>query len=1117
MISQELALFEIRIGAPIRHESERSTLRKIEQLLANEKRRAIVFANFEVGGCQIDLLVALDDVVLVIEAKRSIRPVRGGENGDWQVHLASGQWKDFRNPYQQALNATFEVKNAATLHNEVPYINAAVVFSPGIPPDSEVFQGNRKVSIIGEDSLREVLIRRTSGAWPVDQWREFAKALGLKRASSVSAACDARLSEAEDRLRQYGKMFRRTYSEGAALVPFECESDDTTVPSTEVMRNVVEGHGGALFRGPSGCGKTMLATSSGIAFSELGGVTIYVQGKDFSGSARELLEREATLLGMPSAMQLLKDARHLNRPVLLIVDGYNECHEALQGQLTRVITALAYKYETEILITSQHTLVRGHLLNLRAFEVRTPTLEIKLEIARQASDGDVNSQAAEQLLGAVSNGLEAKLVGEVWASVTPGCSRFALFDAFARIRLGSSASDGIGVLSKLAAWLSERFVISLSIRELDRIMDDAGASSDLRELLIDRGLLTVRADRVSFPHELFLNAFAAEAVIRQAAGSADAILEALRAPHNAVRKDLVIGAIDDDSMLERLLPKLEEHESIGYCLEGRCGKQVQEWAEEYCRQLWIRLREEARSVRFRMDHGGVGYVEFEESSLAHWNICDRAFFGVIPMLIADGKNLRAALEIVGILDQRIENETDRLCVETKIKRGRLQSDLFAISNVHPQRTSGAPGISTICADLHSGVWMARNGLLGRSEKIMGADIRREVMERELSPSQLHLLLTVSRADGIPASFILRAMKAHWDSAPYHLQLSLMDAAAMWCDAEDDAERAKLIEFIEGVLDGCNPWIATIVMEALQHLGALDENAREHQSVVRERIGYCLAQPMDNKSWEEAWSIYSAQIDHPYSDAFCEVIASLADDEKKVLFEMACRGASEAEIFTGPLILELASFGDRDVEESIKRWTKPPPTENRIMPQNDIYAFVTAHIALARLGCPCPVHVTSDASRSVKALAACGAILYWSNRLDVDEGEKRNTCVSEFAILMTDGKGAALDVLRECEDVFHQGWDFLPGDEPVMRSIVGKFPDEAAAISREALGNPTTQVGYFRQQSHFDLQRIIAFGINVLGRCGNGSDRMLLRRYALSREHGKQAIAALRAIEARIEL
>ena len=59
---------------------------------------AIVFANFEIGSRQIDLLVAMDGLALVIEATGFTRPVRGGKNGPLGGHLSSGQRKEFRNP-----------------------------------------------------------------------------------------------------------------------------------------------------------------------------------------------------------------------------------------------------------------------------------------------------------------------------------------------------------------------------------------------------------------------------------------------------------------------------------------------------------------------------------------------------------------------------------------------------------------------------------------------------------------------------------------------------------------------------------------------------------------------------------------------------------------------------------------------------------------------------------------------------------------------------------------------------------------------------------------------------------------------------------------------------------
>ena len=1116
MTSLEARSMEVRIGARVEHESERSTLREIVRLLEMDGRRTLVFANFEIEGRQIDLLVALDDLALVIEAKGFTRAVRGGENGPWEVHLGSGRWKEFRNPYRQALDAALAVKDAARAFADTGAlrIDAALVFAPGIPPGSEAFQGNSKVSVIGQSRLAAILRMCRRGLWSVDEWRAFADHLRLTRVSSVSAACDHGLAEAEDRLRRYGEMFRQHYGDPQTLVPFPCESQGVDVPSSGVMGAVAEEGGGILLHGPSGCGKTMLAWASGAAVGERGAVVVIMQGKDFVGSARQLLNHETGLLGMPSAIQLLNDARRLNRSILFVVDGYNECGEDHRRLLTRVIAALAYRYDAGVLVTSQVPLAREGLVNLRKFEVRPPSIETKRAIAEQSAEGKVPSEVLEPLLAAVSTGLEARLVAEVGNAVAPGSSRYALFDAFVRERLGAGASDGIRILSMVAAWLSERFAFSLSIRQFDRLMDESGVSTEQRRLVLDRGLLASRGDRVSFPHEMFLDAFAAEAVVRRARGSPEPVLQALSAPLHGTRKDLIIGAIDDDSMLEVLLPRLEDSASIMACLQGRCGSHAKDWAEEHCRGLWPRIRKEAIDLRFRMGPEGHGNVEFDESRLMQWSPCDRAFHGALRGRLAQGLDLEHALDTVGILDRRIAEETVRLHGETGTGMARLRSRMFELSYVHPRRSLRAPAMSVVCSNLANAVSQER---MERDEGLPGAradGAGRDLVGRELSQGQTYLFLTLCRWDGIPASFISRTIEGQWDRAPYHLRLSLMDCAALRCDAEDEAERERLVGLIEGLLPRCDGLFGSVVLETLQRLGALDDAAQQHREVVRTNVEDCLAHPRDSQRQAEAWGIYSAQFDHPYSDAFCEELAALEDRDRKTLFEMASKGAEGGEFWLGALLLELAALGDPAVGESIARWTGPPPRDNRTFPQGDMHAFVVAHIALARLGCSLPEPRATDEDPAVKALNACGSILYWSNREDLDEGARLQACKSELAVLAEGGKSAALDVLHACEDVSWDSLELLPGSGPIVRSVAVQFPPEVAAISRDALRDIDSQIGYFRTWSRFDQQQIFAFGISVLASFGNGSDRSLLRKSASDEEHGSSAIAALRAIEAR---
>jgi hypothetical protein len=74
---------------------------------------------------------------------------------------------------------------------------------------------------------------------------------------------------------------------------------------------------------------------------------------------------------------------------------------------------------------------------------------MKQAIAQQAADG-VSMEAFSQLLDSVGSGLEARMVGELGQHLPPGTSKYGLFDAYVRERLGSSASDGIRALTRVA-------------------------------------------------------------------------------------------------------------------------------------------------------------------------------------------------------------------------------------------------------------------------------------------------------------------------------------------------------------------------------------------------------------------------------------------------------------------------------------------------------------------------------------------------------------------------------------------------------------------------------------------------------------------------------------------
>ena len=304
-----------------------------------------------------------------------------------------------------------------------------------------------------------------------------------------------------------------------------------------------------------------------------------------------------------------------------------------------------------------------------------------------------------------------------------------------------------------------------------------------------------------------------------------------------------------------------------------------------------------------------------------------------------------------------------LCSQTLMSIGRCAAlrHVVRCDEYRPSRRT-APGITQICTQLH-GSWFHTT-----CDAVAGT-IRQSVGGNNLSPGQVYLLLMLSRGADTPAPLIVKAIESHWAGAPYHLKLALIDAACIR-HLSDDGDRAALIATIEALPQSRNIFISSTIVEALQRLGALEDSERGHIAVVLQEIKECLSDPEDADHHSMAYGLYSAQFDHPYSGAYCEAIAELPEDDRKSLLRMAASGVTDSAFFLVALLVDLLSFGDPSLGNSISRWTAMPPTDS-FMPQGSIAALVIAHIGLARLGRPLPDRRDVADGHSAEALAACG--------------------------------------------------------------------------------------------------------------------------------------------------
>ena len=358
----------------------------------------------------------------------------------------------------------------------------------------------------------------------------------------------------------------------------------------------------------------------------------------------------------------------------------------------------------------------------------------------------------------------------------------------------------------------------------------------------------------------------------------------------------------------------------------------------------------------------------------------------------------------------------------------------------------------------------------------------------------------------------RIIKRSFSSYPYHLQLELIETASSY-GQEEKRDRALLIEAIEALPMQQHPFVSSTIVEALQSLGALDDSEAEHRDVVSRQLRECLIASDHPEQWEAAYGIYFAQFDHPLAGAYCDAVSALDPAERKQFLLMAAKGVDDSTFFLSPLISELASLSDPNAGAVINRWTALPPPDSCFY-QDAVGVFVLAHVALGLLGSSLPAREATG-NPSADALGACGEILYWANRVDLDQKARYAACEHALSVLARHEQGAAVDAILHCEDPVLRSLSRLSQMPHVAQSLVQCFPAQMAEACRQALLHPCAQVGYFRHFPFHGRDKLLMFSMSVLGEHGTVADLPLLRSYVDNSTLAPRVLATVKNLENRL--
>lgn len=1086
-------LIQLFVGDGIEDPAELAFLENVAKALKQSGRSAVLLANFQCAGRQIDCVVAKGSRAALFEIKTSVTPMKGEINGAWQREKADGNWVACTNGYQQALNAKNRLRDEMSRFKRIEsyYPSAFVVFPFGVPVGSRLTEGDFKVAVDRNDLVLRWLTEQGGLTWSLDDWVAFAARLSLKRIDLANVLASSKNKKRRETLERYMLAFTDEHSVlGLTWLP---ESDDQIA---SIQQKILSPHG-AVIHGPSGCGKTLLAKWIACKLTGRGSPCFFISAKDFSGDWRACLTREVALLTDDSVQDVLEAMRAAPVPTYLVLDGLNELDNASQTQALRGVNALARKFGFRILVTSQHAMPTS-LKALASIAITPPSQFLKRKIA-EASGNRLND-AAIDTLGAVKSGFEAFIVGELGALQSGVETRPRLVDQFIRACLGAFARDGSRACRRLAFELSERVAFSISEVELDDLFWEIGVSIPTVDALFENGVLVRRGERVSFRHEIIQSGCAAFRLAQKAAEDPAGMGQLLSSATHAYLAHDVLSAFESVDACSALLRTVMDSDLIAQAASGRLGAVAQIAADTLLAETKSSVLEEISTARLQFaGEDGAKYIEWDPATICYRSPEEIARLRALGLMTLRGYAVSTYLELCREIDARLSEERQRLSYLAQRYESPIKSDSFALA--HGYGFSGAAlGFTTIASTLQSS--------FGEDPKVDGPP---PASLLSCTPSEAYFYLESKRYaqdfwdKGNFADQLLEFLEKRFHYEPYHLKLASLDACLRLGDINSERED-RLRSAVRDILENTQNWaISTQAIEVLSMMGWLDADAQEHRHVVRDNINIVLKDgdiPAGDRA-ELALSLYIGQFDHPYSTAYCEEWNSLADLERKHLMRWTIRSESlKKSLSLNWVVQEVAEFDDPNDVDLLRPFTLFPDAKS-FQPDDAMSAFCVACRALGRHGTPLPdVEPASDGQR---ALAVFRQLLH-----QIDLCTSQATTAELWNQLIAQSPQCVLGCLADVQKALNH-WSPAAEEKrfgPV--SIVNRYPKECLALSRRFVDAAQPSVGYRGERAFRGSGDALAF--QIIAKHGDRTDLNRLRSANSLGDWAQYAIVAIRALD-----
>jgi hypothetical protein len=1106
-------LVELFLGDPVDDPGERRVLSRLRADLEGRGVAARIFANFVAGRLQrqIDLLVVTKNRMAQIEVKTADPrfPIIGGVNGPWLKRLPDSPPEPLgRNYYAQARDATYAVADemrSLAKAGKVPApsnrqfytdIDTVICISPGVPSGSEL-EPHKYVNVIGYDDLVDRLSEPgPRPPWSLDDLDVLARHLTLYPEPADSPEERDRQRNIE-LLSDYCRRYVDLHSAGLhELVPTSASiAGDTDASPVDKLISASAARGIVPLVGSSGIGKSHLAMHASIRLASQRVIPIWVRCRDYApGRMRVAVARALASCATVRMDELASAAKDTGSPIVVILDGLNECPAGSRHELLEQLNSLRLWADAGAIITSTEAVPLSD-----AADVTHMTL--------QPLDGDertalLRSYGAEQLVAgdAFASSLDLALVAQCASDLPPAASRADLFDAYVRRVCPAEATRA--ALRELAARMDDELKLALPTTEaLGAVRRSETADPSLIDEVVASPLLAIGQGRVAFRHESFGRFLTAEQRVTEAE-DVNSLAKRLKRSHSKDLVEYAVGLCADGDDRAKLLIALADAEMLAKAARGEFGPAT----AHLTRQRIVRtILDEASAV----SHASLEINE-TESYFSVWRQSsprseqDQACLSAAALCLPNNLFIAEAAALLDVTDERCAREMRQL---------QEAGNTSAISTIVSATYSGLTHAgSAALLELGASV-IFRTGEIARVQRYQSdygtdATATRMLTCTALTPRWGRLLCALQLVNH-DADADLRALPElladAWRAQGYHLRLHALQTVAGLAGLLEGDARARILEILRGLDASSHIFLSSALIEALSAYG--DIEAISSLEDIKHAINAILATPDDPEACQAAHHVVCSQFeDESIVGPYCEAIEDLPDHDQLQLLVMAMQ-SGEAPYQAGWIVQRIAQLAlpsDAAAVEILRRQVAFVDTENP-MPQEPVEAHdaALAWFAVHDLDMPALGPTEGDLSRHAwqaldrLALAAMRSRPYPEEEVRRQWNELLTLCPMETAVVF----------------YFLSMGTWTRSSQGAFTVLVRSYPEEVRQLQQWLLGRISSDgvVAAPRVRTE-DLRRL---ALTLLGKVGNGDTAALLRQLPTESAWEWQVVDAVHSIERRL--